>query len=138
MVKWQFVFKTLSFENGLSYQALLGLVWKIFWHSLLICFHCFIGCWSLAAIIMVRCPYIYFLDSSRSISHLVHPNGKIHGYRVNNNPTKCGWIWPAAGRNLPRGLTFNNDKCDNWQVKRWLQKKAVKTMESLKNKYACP
>ena len=56
-------FKTLSFGNGLSYQALLGLEWKIFCHSLWICFHCFIGYESLAAIIMVRCPYIYFQDS---------------------------------------------------------------------------
>ena len=56
-------FKTLSFGNGLSYQALLGLEWKIFCHSLWICFNCFIGYESLAAIIMVRCPYIYFQDS---------------------------------------------------------------------------
>ena len=56
-------FKTLSFGNRLSYQALLGLEWKIFCHSLWICFHCFIRYESLAAIIMVRCPYIYFQDS---------------------------------------------------------------------------
>ena len=39
--KWQFFFKTLLFANGLSYYALLGLEWKSFWHSLLICFNCF-------------------------------------------------------------------------------------------------
>ena len=32
-------FKTLSFGNGFSYQAVLGLEWKIFCHSLWICFH---------------------------------------------------------------------------------------------------
>ena len=57
-------FKTLSFGNGLSYQALLGLEWKIFCHSLWICFHCFIEYESLAAEIMVRCPYIYLQDST--------------------------------------------------------------------------
>ena len=56
-------FKSLSFQNGLSYWALLGLEWKIFCHSLLICFHFFMGYWGLAAITLVRCPYIYFLDS---------------------------------------------------------------------------
>ena len=57
-------FKTLSFGNGLSYQALLGLEWKIVCHSLWICFHCFIEYESLAAEIMVRCPYIYLQDST--------------------------------------------------------------------------
>ena len=66
LVKWQFFFKTLSFENGLSYWALLGLEWKMFCHSLLICSHFCIGYCRLAAIIMVRCPYIYFQDSISS------------------------------------------------------------------------
>ena len=64
LVKWQFLFKTLSNENGLSYWPPLGLEWRIFCHSLLIIFHFWIGCCSLAAIMMVRYPYIYFLDSS--------------------------------------------------------------------------
>ena len=63
LVKWQFFFKTLSFENILSFWALLGLKWKIFCHSLLIRFHFSSRYWSLAAIDMGRCPYIYELDS---------------------------------------------------------------------------
>ena len=63
LVKWQFFFKALSFENGLSYWALLGLEWKIFCHSLLICYHLYVGYWSLAVMNMSRCPYIYELDS---------------------------------------------------------------------------
>ena len=60
-------FKTLSFENRLSYSALLGLEWKIFWHSSLICFQAYIGYWSFVAENMGRCPYIYELDSISSV-----------------------------------------------------------------------
>ena len=63
LVKWQFFFKTLSNENSLSYWLPLGLEWKIFCHSLLIFFHFWVGCCSLSAIMMIRCPYIYFQDS---------------------------------------------------------------------------
>ena len=62
LVKWQFFFKTLTFENGFNYKALLGLDWKIICFSLLICFCFFIGYWGLAAIDMGRCLYIYELD----------------------------------------------------------------------------
>ena len=64
LVKWQFFFKLLSFQNRLSYWTLLDLEWKIFCHSLLIRFHFHIGYWSLAAMNMSRCPYIYELDSN--------------------------------------------------------------------------
>ena len=63
--KWQFFFKSLSFQNRLSYWTLLGLEWKIFCHSLVIRFYFYIGYWSLAAMNMSRCPYIYELDGRR-------------------------------------------------------------------------
>ena len=53
----------LSFENRLSYKALLGLEWKIFCYILWICFHFYIGYRSLIVIVMSRCPYIYEQDS---------------------------------------------------------------------------
>ena len=58
----EFFFKSLSFQNRLSYWTLLGLEWKIFCHSLVIRFYFYIGYWSLAAMNMSRCPYIYELD----------------------------------------------------------------------------
>ena len=64
LVKRMFLFKSMSFNNGLSYWALLGLEWKIFCHNLLICFYFYIWYWCLAAMNMSRCPYICELDSN--------------------------------------------------------------------------
>ena len=39
--------------------------WMKYFLSKFVCFHFFMGYWSLGAKIMVRCPHIHFLDSRR-------------------------------------------------------------------------